>query len=153
MSVFGPDFAWLQVPSTIPLATEVNYLSLATIEEVADGFLPTGSYYICDPPVMDADKDYVVYVTNMDRRIELERQLVTAGWERGGSFFENTDDPASFVSLRHDSRNIILTENLHDFDGFRAATALAKRLNLTNKADRIALFQAVRYHKICETKT
>lgn len=35
---------------------------------------------------------------------------------------------------------------LHDiYDRFIAATAVAKRLNLLDKADRIALFQAVLY--------
>lgn len=46
--------------------------------------------------------------------------------------------------------NLIVTQDNKFYDRFMAATSVAKRLNLLDKADRIALFQAVLYGNRCE---
>ena len=100
---------------------------------------PTGSRYICSPPVLTTDDDYVV--------------LVEAGWEpeltEKGFTYTPTElqyvSMGSFVSLRKGDINYIVTQSQVFFDRFRAATELAKSLNLSDKNERVALFRSVLY--------
>ena len=63
----------------------------------------------------------------------------------GSPEFYTGNDNGGFRSFRKGDMNIITTESMEFFDRFMTATALAKRFNLLEKADRIALFQAVLY--------
>lgn len=47
--------------------------------------------------------------------------------------------------MRRGNINVIVTPEMEFFDRFMAATELARRFNLMEKVDRIALFQAVLY--------
>lgn len=106
-------------------------------------FAPTGSRFICDPPPMDTDQDFVAFTTNAETtRKGLEGEgYVTEGLPN----FYTGNDRGKFISYRKGDVNLIVTPEEEFFDLFRSATALAKRFNLTKKADRIALFQVVLY--------
>jgi hypothetical protein len=52
-----------------------------------------------------------------------------------------------FVSLRSGDVNLIVTSDARFAARFLVATRLATQLNLLNKNDRVALFQAVLYGK------
>lgn len=103
----------------------------------------TGSRVICSPPPTDTDEDYIVLTG---------KQLVTAsnlkadGWTQDGQpeFYTNNDN-GGFRSYRKGNINVITTQDTKFYNLFLAATYFAARLNLTIKADRIALFQLVLY--------
>jgi len=149
------------------------------------GFFATGSSIICDPPVVDSDKDYVIY-TNSPAKLEAE--LVALGYTKtsdpsyGKKSNENNlagaipatnprwpnpfnrppqlapteettpvkRDPFeefnTFDAYRHpdNTDNLIVLSSIKDFRLWKVATLLAKDLNVTDKAKRIALFRAVR---------
>jgi hypothetical protein len=133
---------------------------LCPIAEMVDRMQPVGSRVTCDPAPIDTDEDYLLLVDavyeggklikdGFKRLDELEFYLHTHGWKMGGSLPTDmvTQIPpeARFCSWTLDEINLIITCSPEFFRRHLAATALAKRLNLLVKADRIALFQAVLY--------
>lgn len=112
----------------------------------------TGSREICSPPVMDTDIDVMVKVRSKRFATALRKN----GWEvfdKRGDKYAKSQNPNDhdnwFVSCRNGPVNIIYTESWPFFNKFHAAHRVAKRLNLTDKRDRIALFQAVLYANPC----
>ncbi|MCB9020157.1 MAG: hypothetical protein H6546_07495 [Chitinophagales bacterium] len=100
----------------------------------------TGSRFICDPPPMDTDEDYIIYGGNLHI---IEEILYKAG-------FKFTTDPDYdggnwFLTFRLNEFNIIATDSEAFFERFVSATLLAKSRNLLDKSDRIALFQKILY--------
>lgn len=89
-----------------------------------------GSRVTCDPPVVDTDRDFLCLVENANAFIKAA---------------ETRDGRSDFCSLSDGEINLIATESKEFYDKFMVATRLATRLNLLNKDDRIALFQAVLY--------
>lgn len=71
------------------------------------------------------------------------------GWSLDGSEIvvpEHAQSPDErFNSFSKGEFNCIITDSESFFKRFMAATAVAQRLNLLDKSDRIALFQAVLY--------
>ena len=99
---------------------------------------PTGSRFICDPPVMDTDEDYVVLTKDFDR---LSRYLIANDWDYDGANYR--EEGAPFGSFRKDHYNLIVTDDEEFYDKYVVATQLAKKLNLLSKVDRVQLFAAV----------
>jgi hypothetical protein len=97
-----------------------------------------GSKYICNPPVYDTDEDWLILVKNI---ILAEKQL-RHNSHRLWAMCDDYGFNRPWMALRSTSgenRNIILVECPLVYLRWRAATELAKKLNLTSKADRIAL--------------
>lgn len=121
-----------------------------TIELVikfATKFSFVGSRVTCNPPPIDTDCDWLVLI-DRERETEFMEALSTDQWELGGSLpDEMNETPPSdrFMSFTKGEDNIIMTNSSIFYRRFMAATSVAKRLNLMNKDDRIALFQAVLY--------
>ncbi len=113
-------------------------ISLSILGTIA--FQPTGSRHICDPPVTGTDEDYIVHVEDV-RTFALN--AITDGYQIACK--DSCAEMSNFLSLRKGDINLIITGNGDFYQRFVAATAVAKRLNLLNKTDRIALFQAVLY--------
>lgn len=97
---------------------------------------PTGSSYICNPPVTNTDVDKLVLV----KELPFKEDMKALGWELDGTDKYTGEE---FHSYRHENLNFILTENRWFYVRMVAATELAKQLNLTDKNARIDLFQAV----------
>jgi hypothetical protein len=115
--------------------------TLEYLRGIAIGAEPTGSRVICDPPVMDTDEDYVVWVGNTTKdRLEADGFVCTTLCSDG-----DYDDMQDFVTYRRGKINLITTESGTFYGYFNAATSLAKRLKLNRKEDRITLFQAILY--------
>jgi hypothetical protein len=114
--------------------------------------VPVGSRVTCDPPPSGTDQDYLVL---LNRRIGdiFHAILKDDDWEYGGSIIDDEVNlvPTAdrFGSYRLDDINIIATYSPSFYQRFLAATSIAKRLNLLEKDDRIALFQAVLYGNEC----
>jgi hypothetical protein len=106
---------------------------------------PTGSRYICPAACRaDSDYDFLVLCGNTDRAISV---LSADGYVLGGSGERVWQSQEDAFSLRKGNVNLIVTQKKLWYDAFLLATEVAKRLNLTNKNDRIALFDAIIYQK------
>lgn len=80
--------------------------------------------------------------------------MVKAGWknerapQNNGSALPHVkySSPRNvFTSYRLGELNVIATDKPKFYDDFLLATRLAKRFNLLDKKDRVALFQAILY--------
>jgi hypothetical protein len=98
---------------------------------------PTGSRVICVPPPTDTDEDWVVYVRDMEAFVDM---AIENGWELDS---EDRYPGDEFNSIRKGAVNLIVTENFEFFTQMVVATLLCRRLNLHNKEDRLAVFEAV----------
>lgn len=115
------------------------------------GWFETGSRVICNPPVMDTDRDFVIYT---DNQRALRKELEFLGYTYSSKDMEKyklkATDPFemynSFDAYRHPDtdENLIVVSNTQDFRRWRVATQVATKLNLTNKNHRIILFRAIR---------
>ena len=102
---------------------------------------PTGSNYICNPPVTNTDVDEMFLVDDLQ---EVNFQLTGLGWKKCGLEEETYQDkPSHWAAYRKENMNALLTTNLKYFMDFFKATEEAKHLNLLNKEDRVALFQKI----------
>lgn len=141
---FGFDFA------AIP---DVPYPGLSKLVEegLVDKFEPVGSRVTCNPAPTGTDEDWLVLTS---KYLKLVSRLSNAyGFDRGGSEVEDEDDSHfGFSSLKLGEINLIVTGNEKFYSRFLAASSVAKRLNLLDKSDRIALFDAVIHGKACQPK-
>lgn len=103
----------------------------------------TGSRVICRPVPEGRDDDWIVLVENVEAFHGVAMQ---ENW-KGPKSVANADKyPDSFESLHGpNDLNLLVTASEDFFRRFDAATHVARRLNLLEKPDRIALFQAVLY--------
>lgn len=106
---------------------------------------PCGSRVTCNPPPLNTDRDFLVVMPDDHEKISvIVSSLDAAGFSWEGS--EHYQDAAGdFMSWRRDDVNLIVTRNAAFATRHRAATYVCTRLNLQNKPDRIAVFQAVLY--------
>ena len=103
---------------------------------------PTGSNYICNPPVTDTDIDQMFLVTNLNTT---EQYLMDNGWKICGvTEYARTN----WAAYRKENLNALITDDPDHFAKFYHATELAKERNLLKKEDRIELF-----NKICGQMT
>lgn len=100
---------------------------------------PTGSRYICDPPVMNTDIDFIVLVGEMAIAV---LDLVSAGWKRPNNG-EGYGDKSYLTTFRRGEYNLIVMTDRKKFDKWVKATEEAKKKNLTKKEDRVALFESI----------
>lgn len=107
-----------------------------------------GSRITCNPPPMNTDQDWLVLV-DLEKFDKIATDLLADDWEVGGSMIPTDDNYLTlqqrFNSFTKGVDNLIVTGSKEFHRRFLAASSVAKRLNLLEKADRIALFQAVLY--------
>lgn len=108
-------------------------------------FSPTGSRFMCDPPVMDTDIDFVALVVDHDAASEV---LTANGWTKcvGESSDEEDssyDELGEFSAYRKDNFNVIICDDRAYYIRYCAATLVSTKLNLLGKAERCALFQTI----------
>lgn len=111
-----------------------------------------GSRITCNPAPTNTDEDWIILIK--ESKWEDARDcLLDDGWVLGGSDISsemnNLTQDEQFRSFTKEIDgtlvNFICTKSEVFYDRFWAATTVCKRLNLMDKADRIALFQAVLY--------
>lgn len=120
-------------------------LVFTQLQELGADCTPCGSRVTCSPPPTDTDQDYLVVVPDEDEKVGTAVEILhenSFNWE-GSEHYQMAAD--NFMSWRKGDVNLIVTRNNEFARKHKAATALAKRLNLMDKADRVALFQAVLY--------
>jgi len=109
----------------------------AVLQDCAIKSHPTGSRYICNPPVLTTDKDTIILVDGFS---DYFRLLDEEGWDRADN--EYSID-GYFTSWRKDEENYIVIEDEKYYDASVVATEAAKALNLLKKEDRITLFESI----------
>ena len=100
--------------------------------------IATGSRVICNPPVLDTDEDWFVYVFE---REDVDQLLIESGFMP----VVGTKDYSQFVSYRKGIWNISVTDDSDLYVRSCVATELATRFNLLNKQDRVDLFNAIQF--------
>lgn len=114
---------------------------------------PVGSRITCSPPPLNTDQDWILYVDQTKYK-GLVDHLLADGWDVGGSLVpldeSNLPPEWRFNSLKKGEDNIVITDSAVFHERFLAASAIAKKLNLLVKQDRIDLFQAVLYGNSCD---
>jgi hypothetical protein len=106
----------------------------------------TGSRVICNPAPTDTDEDFVVWLNEAPEQVtDSVAYLKQNGWTPDENANYEKLKEYGFISLKKNKMNIIYTISDTFYQRFVLATNLAKRLNLLDKQDRIALFQAVLY--------
>ena len=119
------------------------------LEELAEcRVTPCGSRVTCNPPPTDTDQDYLVAANGKQSVAEAVNILSAHGfsWE-GNEHYQDVAE-STFMSWRKGDVNFIVSANPDFVRRHHAATALCTRFNLLEKADRVALFQAVLYANI-----
>ena len=106
-----------------------SYLYIATF--------PTGSNYICNPPVTDTDIDQMFLVSNLEATHDF---LIYGDWVPCSS---DEYPLEKWAAYRKNKWNALITDNPNYFLKFHKATELAKERNLLNKEDRIKLFDEI----------
>lgn len=104
---------------------------------------PTGSSYICNPPVTDTDIDFALRVGDLKEAVAA---LTEADWAVSNEDPEYricSNGEFEFITARKGVFNLIIFVDWVAFWAFSEATRVAKHLNLTKKEDRVMLFQAV----------
>lgn len=117
--------------------------------------LHTGSRVICYPSVRSTDDDYLLLV-DVDVLSKFHDELTNRGFRLGGSGgnrleqlkeFPSYEDMVAerycFRSYKLDDVNLLVTLSDEWFQNWYKATKLSRSLNLTNKPDRIAVFEAI----------
>lgn len=130
----------------------------AHLSELGCSIEPCGSRVTCSQIRPDADHDYLVHINSEPGRVEQRiseaaQVLANAGFKPEGTDHYQNMAADSFISWRRGEINLIVTANAGFADRHRAATHVCRRLDLQDKADRIALFQAVLYANKWEPTT
>lgn len=122
------------------------------VSQYVRDYRPTGSWVMCDPPVLNTDKDYIILVNDFDSyAAELQDDY---GFEcTTGEYPIPADEACTFSTFRRGDINLIVTENKGFFDSFCDATVLSTKLNLLDKKQRITLFQYVLYGNLLDQPT
>lgn len=105
---------------------------------------PTGSRFICHPPVQTTDEDILLLVHNLQQTAD---ELISAGYTQCLFNHENVEPGAgvTWTALRKGDVNFVLISDPVLYVRSVAATLLAQHLNITDKTDRVELFRSVKF--------
>lgn len=140
---------------TRPDAPQALIDLVARLEDNVYAAEPIGSRVTCDPAPQDTDIDWLLLIRDPSRDDASAADLLAknaydvlkaAGFGQDGEpEFYTGSNRGCFRSWRLGDLNVITTPDGEFYRRFITATHLAKRFNLLDKADRIALFQVVLY--------
>jgi hypothetical protein len=99
---------------------------------------PTGSRVICNPPVLNTDNDWLVFVPD-----SLQEKAMEFMENQGATHSLTQETYPDGVCYRYGDINPILIWEFEIYYCWVAATYWASKLNLQDKADRTAFFQSL----------
>lgn len=121
---------------------------LSNLLPQATEIIAVGSRVTCNPPVINTDQDFLVFVNNHEMEAALA-QLGQLDYCLDGSVVEDTMGVllGKFHSFSNEENNvnIIMTGDMEFYNLFLQATVLCKYLNLLMKEERVAVFQTILY--------
>lgn len=111
-----------------------------------DGFVmgasfTCGSAFVCNPPVLDTDLDAVVAVEGNSCAIwDTLKPLGYTNCSKSGENYPGDDH----CIVRKGRMNFIIVTTPTRYEQWKKATDICKALNLTDKADRVVVYQIIR---------
>lgn len=100
---------------------------------------PTGSRYVCNPPVLTTDVDFLVFSEK-----SIHGRLLSVGYKEALWINYSWVDDKNFISWRKGNTNLIVTSSLKYAEAFDTATYLCKKHNIRWKLDRAILHEGLR---------
>lgn len=119
---------------------------IAQLRKDLDGFVMGGSFtcgsaFVCNPPVLDTDLDAVVAVAGDPYAIWAA--LAPLGYTNCSNVGENYPEGDHCI-VRKGRMNFIIVTTPTRYEQWKKATDICKALNLTDKADRVVVYQIMR---------
>lgn len=106
---------------------------------------PTGSYFMCMPPIKDTDIDYALLPKEGEYYEAIETFRAWGFTLSSQGEVEYNFETDRFNCMRMGRINLIIIEERDFFDKWVIASALSTKLNLTSKEQRITLFRYFLY--------
>lgn len=94
---------------------------------------PVGSRYICNPPILSTDIDFLMYSKKYSIA-DIEKQ----GFKMASIQYLNNKH---FTSFRRGKINLVFVDDAKSAENFLIATHISKLFNLTNKESRVAVHE------------
>lgn len=119
---------------------------LAQLRKDLDGFVMGGSFtcgsaFVCNPPVLDTDLDAVVAVAG--NSCEIWAALEPLGYTNCSKVGEDYPEDDHCI-VRKGRMNFIIVTTPECYEQWKKGTDICKCLNLTDKAERVAVYQILR---------
>jgi len=106
---------------------------------------PTGSRYVCSPPSMFTDIDFLVYTEDC---VQTGLTLIRNGYKKSEiKDYSNLFIVGDFDAWRKGKVNLIITSSIKYAENFHTATYLCKLHNVRVKSDRILIHETLRGNK------
>ena len=106
----------------------------------------TGSSYTCNPPVLDTDVDYLVFVDDWASAVQYLAHAL--GWTLSSGnveeYEQDEDYSDTWYACRKDQFNAMVTNDIGWYEGAVRATEVCKARNVLDKEDRKAIFRFMR---------
>ena len=115
------------------------------IKDYIRAFYPTGSNYICNPPVTDTDVDYLILAKH---KKALAYTLMENKFTINPIDYYEQGKEVLFESWRRGNINLLVMTDIDHFNKWVEATILAKKLNLLDKKQRVDLFNYVKFGEL-----
>jgi len=103
--------------------------------------IKSGSFFVCGEEGTDID----FFALNTKKNVSLIEKL---GYKTNQMEINKYGEVSDFISYRRGRFNIVLLPNKKTMDKVRVASHICKRLKVTKKIDRIAVFQAILYNNL-----
>ena len=114
--------------------------SLMTDGSFALAVEPYGSRIVCNPAPTDTDEDWIVLAQNP----YVDQTLIKLGFRRSDREYSHEAHGHPIHAYRGNGNlNIVVTTDREFFRRTMEATRLARRFNLLDKSDRVALHEVV----------
>lgn len=102
--------------------------------------LPAGSRYVCDPPIMNTDVDFLVFSVD-----SVGIKLLSAGYAQTPfTDYRGLIMGDDFYAWRRGVVNLIVTSSVKYAEGFHTATHICKTRNVRDKWHRVLIHEAIR---------
>lgn len=119
---------------------------------------PTGSWFTCEPPVLDTDRDYIVLVDGCIQQALAD--YLDDGWvpcdHEGARIVYALEEGYGqywFAARRYingvNENHIVTNSEVHYLRSL-GATLVCKQLNLLDKEERIKLFRCIKFEESYE---
>lgn len=104
---------------------------------------PAGSRYVCNPPSMFTDVDFLVYTENGVDDVLIARGYVKTEFKEYANMF-SSDGKNVFQPWRKGKINLVVTSSIQYAESFHTAAAICKTNNVLDKLDRVIIHEIIR---------